>query len=597
MTPDSSRMGHKVLTVPTNTSRYWLLRIRPQVAVTCAFILRLTVSFFTGHPYDFEIWKTINSWLYVLGFNPLVWWTQGPLGLLTIVWPYSVYESLRLLGIQSIYLQHFVLHLLMISGDALMFVALYRLAFHVTGDRYTACATGFAWLLNPFTFWVSAVHGHFDQAMMALAILGLDFLICGKNFRAALFIAASIAVKYVMILLLPGIAAYMLLRRRKSMAFVSGYIVGMLVFFAPFLSVFLPLSPSGGLQLIKDRLWWTGLVNSERVVVVEGDLYRASVWTPYSALVYAGLADLMPTDWLIRLPSVLLGITSLLTMFVLSWRLWRAWREREAVSPPDALEKANVVTLVLTSAAVGYSSVNVTQRLSYVLAFLVIDAWIFQRTRKSIIIILSCLVFLPDFFDSSPFWYILAVKKNLALSLVGWWNTLPIKSRMLAISAGYVYSTLLIFLSWSGLVRLMGWSPRPVPRHMLWVLWSLYATIACSGVLFAWPRAGIFALACIGLLIAEHLVWSNRRVTCTANLLLHSVVFQFLFTYSILVEGSVMFYSIVKVACLIGMTIIWLILVQLVVVQRDQEQPMECRLEYGPITSTRDRICCPGSQA
>jgi len=556
----------------TNTSRRWLLRVWPQFAVACAVVLRLAVSPFTGDPYDFEIWKTTNSWLYVLGFNPLVWWTQGPLGLLLIVWPYTVYESFRLWWRETIYLQHFVLHLPMIAGDALMFVALYRLGIHLTRDRYVACATGFAWSLNPFTFWISAVHGHFDQIMMALAVLSLDLLIRGKDFRAGLCISASIATKYVTVLLLPSIAVYIILRRRNFIAFLNGCIAGFLIFFAPFLSVFLVLSPNGMLQLIKERLWWTGIVNSQRIVIMQGDLYRASVMTPYSALVHAGIADFLSVDWLIRLPTLLLGITGLLLMFGLLWGLRRTWRERAAMPPADALEKANVVALVLTAIVVGYSPVNVIQRLSYSLPFLIIDAWIFRKTRKTAIGLLSGAVFLPVFFDSSPFWYILATQKGTALSLVSWWNALPMKSRLLAASAGYVYSMLLICLGWSGLNRLIGYALGPIPGRILWSLWSLYATIACSGVLFAWHKVGIFALACIAVLIGEQLIWSARRVICTANLLPRLVALHLVFVYSILAAEQVILSSAAKVGLLVIMTMIWFILVQSTAVRSNQEQ-------------------------
>ncbi|HEV2165667.1 MAG TPA: hypothetical protein VGS23_01610 [Thermoplasmata archaeon] len=178
-------------------------------------LIRESLCFWTGHPYDFEIWIRTGS-IVAHGANP--YGSLAPpvpgasfsypdqlLPLAAYPPPWSV-----LLGMLFWLWERvgggdrFVLYLLLkqapILGDLGSAVLLYRLAERWTGVRSTARSVAAFWLLSPYTIVVSAVWGQFDS-LIVLTLL--SFLWVRRVPWKNSLLAAGILVKWFTVVLLP----------------------------------------------------------------------------------------------------------------------------------------------------------------------------------------------------------------------------------------------------------------------------------------------------------------------------------------------------------------------------------------------------------
>ncbi len=195
------------------------IRLRPwpraATFLVIGLLIREAFSFWTGHPYDFEVWIR-TGYVVAHGTNPYIaFWPAAPGGSIDSFtgtlpsaaylpfWPLVTGGSYQLylaVGGGDRFVYYFFLKQVPIFADVATAFLLYRLVQNWTGD-YTLATRALAfWCLFPYAIVITAVWGQFDsvEVLCLLAIL----LVAGTP-RRNLAYGIGILVKWVTVIYLP----------------------------------------------------------------------------------------------------------------------------------------------------------------------------------------------------------------------------------------------------------------------------------------------------------------------------------------------------------------------------------------------------------
>jgi hypothetical protein len=167
--------------------------------------LREAFSFWTGHPFDFELWVRLGYYTTHL-YNPYGFLPAAPglsfsnifsssagatIGYLPF-WPFitsSIYYLYSATGIQNRFLYYFLLKQPIILSDLLVAYLLYKYCVKVNSSA-AAGAMKF-WLFVPFSVIISAIWGMFDSVALVFVMLSL----LSKDMKRSFWNGLSIFVK------------------------------------------------------------------------------------------------------------------------------------------------------------------------------------------------------------------------------------------------------------------------------------------------------------------------------------------------------------------------------------------------------------------
>ena len=161
--------------------------MRVRTFFVLAIIAREVFSFWTGHPYDFELWVRTGYWV-VRGVSPYGLVPPAPGvsfvsnisagGNPTIAylpfWPLllgGLYEVYALLGSASPFVYYFLIKQPIIICDILLAYFLYRYLDERGSDK--AMFVLKVWLFSPFNIMLSGIWGMFDAIPMLFLVLAL----------------------------------------------------------------------------------------------------------------------------------------------------------------------------------------------------------------------------------------------------------------------------------------------------------------------------------------------------------------------------------------------------------------------------------------
>jgi hypothetical protein len=284
-------------------------RQRPAASLAALLLAGLAVrealSFWTGAPYDFEIWIRTG---YVVGHgtNPYgEFWPPVPglsiayfnRSLISATylpfWPLytgAAYRGYLLFGGGDRFVYYFLLKQGPILGDVLTAGLLYRVVRRLDGDPRLALHATALWSFFPYTILVSAVWGQFDAIAVAVVLASLLAVPAG---RKNLLYGVGIVVKWVTAMFLPFDVF-----RRRGLA--RGWVgVAILVPAAVTAAVFLAL----GWNL-------SGLVSVARAesVGIGGGMNWARLVSPFGPFAVVGQAPFVtPVLELLWVPGVVLA--------------------------------------------------------------------------------------------------------------------------------------------------------------------------------------------------------------------------------------------------------------------------------------------------
>ena len=153
------------------------------------FLVREAFSFWTGNPYDFEVWLRTGTAV-ANGMNPYAsFWppvpgvsfafldTPLPSASYLPFWPAllgELYRAWDVVGGGNRFVLYFMIKQLPILGDVLTAGLLYALVLRWTGDRTPALAALTFWSFFPYAIIISSIWGQFDP--LAVATILATFL-------------------------------------------------------------------------------------------------------------------------------------------------------------------------------------------------------------------------------------------------------------------------------------------------------------------------------------------------------------------------------------------------------------------------------------
>ncbi len=182
--------------------------------LVAGLLVREAFSFWTGHPYDFEIWVRTGHAVAV-GANPYAYWPpvpgvsfaylgqELPSAAYLPFWPLllgGLYRLWELVGFQNRFVLYFLLKQPPILADVLVAYLLYRLAGRWSGRVGPALEALGAWSFFPYAILISAVWGQFDSIVLAL-LLGVFFV--EESLARNVLYGVGIFVKFVTAIYLP----------------------------------------------------------------------------------------------------------------------------------------------------------------------------------------------------------------------------------------------------------------------------------------------------------------------------------------------------------------------------------------------------------
>jgi hypothetical protein len=344
--------------------------------------LREAFSFWTGHPYDFEIWIR-TGYAVGSGFDPYST-TWGPVPGLSIAYtsqnlvaasylPFwelytgAAYQGYLAFGGGDRFVYYFLLKQAPIAGDLLCAYLLFRLTHGWTGNRGVALDVMFLWIVFPYSFLIAAVWGQFDS--LALALLLASLLVVDAPRRNLLY-GLGIFVKWVTAMFLP----FELFRRRG----LQRAWVGAAVLVPAVLSV-----------AVFVALGWdlSGIVSVAQVGAsgIGGGMNWARWVSPYEPLAAVGSA-----------PYVTAGL-SLLWIPAVVGAGWIMARRVDGRTPSLELEAVLVIVTVFLLTRWGLNE----QYLVYLFAPLLLDVMVFHPERRSVFAALACVSLLFLFVNAT----------------------------------------------------------------------------------------------------------------------------------------------------------------------------------------------------
>lgn len=189
-------------------------RLSPRWALVLGLCVREAFSFWTGHPYDLEVWVR-NAYYVAHGTNPYTYMDPAPglsfayLGVALPSVGYLPPWSLVVAGLYWIYtfspvqtpfLLYFLLKQPPILGDVGLGLMLYRAIRRWGGSEALSQGLFRFWMVFPYSILISAIWGQFDAIVSALILASL---LAAGAWRRSMLDAVGILLKVFPVLFVP----------------------------------------------------------------------------------------------------------------------------------------------------------------------------------------------------------------------------------------------------------------------------------------------------------------------------------------------------------------------------------------------------------
>jgi len=187
------------------------------------FFLKLSLLFWSAHPFDFWSFVNVVHRGTAFGWNVFEYWNKG--GLLLWVW-YPLYNAylfiLHGLGslTDNLLLIHFFFKVPFLMIDLACALLIYKTVSRFIIGGTVAIQAALIWYVNPIVFYVYGVHGHYELLTAFGLILMTWGLVSQKPIPIAIGFAIGFTTKYFLIIFLPFIVLYLSnLEKRKRTGF------------------------------------------------------------------------------------------------------------------------------------------------------------------------------------------------------------------------------------------------------------------------------------------------------------------------------------------------------------------------------------------
>ncbi len=412
-------------------------------------LLREAFSFWTGHPFDFEIWIRTGHAV-SLGENPYAYWPPIPgvsIAYYNQSLPAAAYPPFYPLLLGGLYRlwdavgggNRFVLYFLLkqppILGDVATAYLLHRVAAVWSRKSETALAALSFWSFFPYAIIISAIWGQFDSLVVALVLLA--FLARSPVERELLY-GFGIVVKWITVIFLPLEAfaerglrrAYVLLGLALPVLATVGVFLAFGWGFTNVLAATASQSRGGG-----GGMSWVGIVT--------GFLLNPTLsHVPYLdfALSYLWVPAVLGSGWI-------------------------ASRWFRQGTPEGVLRAFLLVTTAWLLTRWGLYE----QYLLYLFALAVLDLWIFHPGRRALARVLTVLAFVYLLWNND---FLIRFLAPLSPSVTAFTDSLD-QNSVFGIARGYVLVVLCVLVTVT-LVQLLLTYLRDDERPVPWIFPSVW---------------------------------------------------------------------------------------------------------------------------
>ncbi|MEM1717916.1 MAG: hypothetical protein QXF49_01010 [Thermosphaera sp.] len=340
--------------------------------------LRLLIAPFTGHTFDMEFWKAAAREYYESGTIHLELWPTMPLYLYLLLFSYSFYALLRILGFQDYYflahstgmIEAIFIKMPFILADVASFYFIVKIFGKRNEGKHVFY--GSLYLFNPLIIFISSAWGMYDTLALSFLLGGLYFLFVKRRFQAAttLFVLSGLTKPF-------GFAGYALLIasaifKKKYNQLVKALTIGT----CATLLAFMPFILFGGIHE-----FFTHFVT--RIT-----------YTSRSLTSWVGLAHFRPS-----LPLYPWSYLAIIILIVL-WYAYTAKRRETII-----LNISAAMVLLILSHYLNYHVIY-TQHLSWVVPFLIILAYLKRKVELVPYTLLYSLASIIYFTSASTIGYI-----------------------------------------------------------------------------------------------------------------------------------------------------------------------------------------------
>jgi len=330
-------------------------------------IIRLLLSFWTGHPWDFEVWVRLGYHV-AHGLNPYTF-LQPVKGL-----SFSGYETMTSIGYPPLwavvcavayeisnvapntkYLYYFLLKLPPIIGDIALGYLLY-LSIRKYGKKDRAISALRFWMICPYTIIISAMWGMFDALTMCF-VLACLLLVESEVGKSALSLGLGVFLKFLPAIYFPVIASS-LRSNWKKLLFAAGVVA------VPVTFSLLPLVTFG----------WdiSGLLNS---TASQGMKTAGGAFLSFGELIQYLYPNRIKIPEAFVLGSSLLWVPVMMLTYYLIWK-----RKQGARNPKQTIGVLLIVTYVFFISRMIFNE----QYLIYPLALMLIDVTLWHPERQKL---------------------------------------------------------------------------------------------------------------------------------------------------------------------------------------------------------------------
>jgi Gpi18-like mannosyltransferase len=338
-------------------------KINVWLILLLGFFLREAFSFWTGHPWDFEVWVRVGYYI-AHGLNPYVILDPVPRlsfsgysSMPSIGYPPTwglicglIYKIYEFSGYENRFIYYFLLKQPSVLGDIYLGYALYKFALRFGGKALYAIKF---WIFCPFTIIISSIWGMFDGLVISFFITSLMLLFSNKWKLSAFSLSMAILLKPIPAIYVPILTLFEGIKKRLS--FIS------LVAFITFILTMMPFIIYG----------WnvSGFLNC---MFSQGTKYAGlmTFWSFLEYIQYSSLGDSQAFKLLLFLLS-LLWIPTLSLFYFMEFKASR-------FNPQRLIQALTIVTCLFLLSRLAIPE----QFATYIIALMLIDTCVWHPKRS-----------------------------------------------------------------------------------------------------------------------------------------------------------------------------------------------------------------------
>lgn len=222
----------------------------PLLHFLIGLLIREAFAFWTGHPWDFEVWLRVGKHVSMGGnpyiilqrdlslsfspFNEMESIGYPPLAAYILAASYMLYERI---GIDNKYLYYFILKQPMIISDVIIAILFFK---------YVTNTAMLFWIYNPYGILISSIWGALDPIALLFILLSLNYLKKNKYAFSGFSLGLATSIKTLPIIFMPQMI-FSLKSVKERIKFTSLFILTFLA------SILLPF--------LVNRWEWGGIYN------------------------------------------------------------------------------------------------------------------------------------------------------------------------------------------------------------------------------------------------------------------------------------------------------------------------------------------------